>query len=57
MLAEVSSVKGNCHGMTESVNLVKVHRKDQSIKDFSSKCLFLPFWTISCVSLVSLIEI
>ena len=40
--------------MTESV---KVHRKDQSVEDFSSKCLFLLFWTISCVSLISLIEI
>ena len=31
---------GICHGMTESV---KVHRKDQSVKDFTSKCLFLLF--------------
>ena len=44
----------HCHGMTESV---KVLRKDQSVEDFSSKCLFLLFWTISCVSLISLIEI
>ena len=36
---------------------VKVHRKDQSVEDFSSKCLVLLFWTISCVSLISLIEI
>ena len=43
-----------CHGMTESV---KVHRKDQSVKDFTSKCLFLLFWQIACVSLISLIEI
>ena len=46
--------KGLCHGMTESV---KVHRKDQSVKDFTSKCLFLLFWPISCDSLISLIEI
>ena len=32
-----------CHGMTESV---KVHRKDQSVKDFTSKYLFLLFWLI-----------
>ena len=43
-----------CHGMTESV---KVHRKDQSVKDFTSKCLFLLFWPISCISLIFLIEI
>ena len=43
-----------CHGMTESV---KVHRKDQSFEDFTSKCLFLLFWPISCVSLISLTEI
>ena len=36
---------------------VKVHRKDQSAKDFTSKCLFLLFWLISCVSLIFLIEI
>ena len=34
---------GYCHGMTESV---KVHRKDQSVKDFTSKCLFLLFCVI-----------
>ena len=44
----------NCHGMTKSV---KVHRKDQSVKDFTSKCLFLLFWLISCISLIFLIEI
>ena len=43
-----------CHGMTESV---KVYRKNQSVEDFSSKCLFLLFWTILCVSLISLKEI
>ena len=43
-----------CHGMTESV---KIHRKDQSVKDFTSKCLFLLFWPISCISLIFLIEI
>ena len=43
-----------CHGMTESV---KVHRKDQSVKDFTSKCLFLLFWPISCISLIFLLEI
>ena len=32
-----------CHGMTE---LVKVHKKDQSVKDFTSKCLFLLFRVI-----------
>ena len=36
---------------------VKVHRKDQSVKDFTSKCLFLLFWLISCISLIFLIEI
>ena len=40
--------------MTESV---KVHREDQSVEDFTSKCLFLLFWPISCNSLISLIEI
>ena len=40
--------------MTESV---KVHRKDQSVKDFISKCLFLLFWSISCNSLIFVIEI
>ena len=45
---------GVCHGMTE---LVKVHRKDQSVEDFTSKCLFLLFWPILCISLISLIEI
>ena len=40
--------------MTESV---KVHRKDQSVKDFTSKCLFLLFWPVSCISLIFLIEI
>ena len=52
-----SKIKGGiyeCHGMIESV---KVHRKDQSVEDFTSKCLFLLFWPISCVSLISLIEI
>ena len=43
-----------CHGMTESV---KVHRKDQLVEDFISKCLFLLFWPILCNSLISLIEI
>ena len=43
-----------CHGMTE---LVKVHRKDQSVKDFTSKCLLLLFWPILCISLIFLIEI
>ena len=43
-----------CHGMTESV---KVHRKDQSVESFTSKCLFLLFWLILCISLVFLIEI
>ena len=43
-----------CHGMTESV---KVHRKDQLVKDFTSDCLFLLFWLISCISLIFLIEI
>ena len=43
-----------CHGMTESV---KVHRKDQSVRDFTSKCLFLLLWLISCVSLIFLVEI
>ena len=43
-----------CHGMTESV---KVWWKDQSIEDSTSKCLFLLFWPVSCVSLISLIEI
>ena len=43
-----------CHGMTE---LVKVHRNDQSVEDFTSKCLFLLFWSILCISLISLIEI
>ena len=37
--------------------LVKVHRKDQSVEDFTSKCLILLFWLISCISLISLIEI
>ena len=50
----VSPPEGYCHGMTESV---KVHRKDQSVEDFTSKCLFLLFWPISCNSLISLIEI
>ena len=36
---------------------VKFQRKDQSIEGFTSKCLFLLFWPISCVSLVFLIEI
>ena len=36
---------------------VKVHRKDQSFTDFTSKCLFLLFWLILCVSLIFLIEI
>ena len=36
---------------------VKVHRKDQSVKDFTSKCLFLLFWLISCISLILLIVI
>ena len=45
---------GYCHGMTESV---KVHRKDQSVEDFISKCLFLLIWPILCVSLISLIEV
>ena len=40
--------------MTESV---KVHRKDQSVKDFTSKYLFLLFWPILCISLIFLIEI
>ena len=39
-----------CHGMTKSVKLVKVHRKDQSV----NKNAILP---VSCVSLISLIEI
>ena len=47
-------VSNLCHGMTESV---KVHRKDQSVKDFTSKCLFLLFWLISCISLIFLTEI
>ena len=45
---------GKCHGMTESA---KVHRKDQLVKDFTSKCLFLLFWSISGISLIFLIEI
>ena len=36
---------------------VEVHKKDQSVKDFTSKCLFLLFWPISCISLIFLIEI
>ena len=40
--------------MTESV---KVHRKDQLVKDSTSKCLFLLFWPIFCISLKFLIEI
>ena len=43
-----------CHGMTESL---KVYWKHQSIEDSTSKCLFLLFWPVSCVSLISLIEI
>ena len=43
-----------CDGMTESV---KVHRKDQSVKDFTSKCFFLLFLPISCISFIFLIEI
>ena len=46
--------ESNVMGWQESV---KIHRKDQSVKDFTSKCLFLLFWLISCVSLVFLIEI
>ena len=37
--------------------MFKVHRKDQSVEDFTSKCLFLLFWLISCTSLIFLIEI
>ena len=47
-------IKLLCHGMTESV---KVHRKDRSVKDFISKCLFSLFWLISCISVIFLIEI
>ena len=43
----------NVMGWPESV---KVHRKDQSVEDFTSKCLFLLFWLISCISIVFLIE-
>ena len=43
-----------CHGMTKSV---KFQRKDQLVKGFTSKCLFLLFWPISCISLVFLVEI
>ena len=46
--------QGSVMGWQESV---KVHRKDQSVKDFTSKCLFLLFWLISCVSLIFLVEI
>ena len=40
------------HNVMEWQELVKVHRKDQSVKDFTSKWLFLLFWPISCISLI-----
>ena len=45
---------GNVMGWQESV---KVQWKDQSVEDFTSKCLFLLFWLILCISLIFLIEI
>ena len=53
-LLNVSIKLDTVMGWQESV---KVHRKDQSVKDFTSKCLFLLFWPISCISLIFLMEI
>ena len=43
-----------CQGLTKSA---KFQRKDQSVEGSTSKCLFLLFQLISCISLVFLIEI
>ena len=57
--ASVNTITDACENVTVMgwQESVKVHRRDQSVKDFTSKCLFLLFWLISCVSLIFLIEI